>query len=89
MAALLESIEASVAIGTGLIAPGGTETFTVTGSDVNTVLSLTGMLLPTNDGFVGLNSVALPTSPGQKQASLPHHLWLQLVYSVLTVPAWT
>jgi len=65
MAALLESIEASVATGTGLIAPGGTETFTVTGSDVNTVLSLTGMLLPTNDGFVGLNSVALPTSQGQ------------------------
>jgi len=65
MAALLESIEASVATGTGLIAPGGTETFTVTTNDVNTVLSLTGMLLPTNDGFVGLNSVSLPTTQGQ------------------------
>ena len=65
MAALLESIDASVATGTGLIAPGASETFTVTSSDVNTVLSLTGMLLPTNDGFVGLNSVALPTETGQ------------------------
>ncbi len=65
MAALLESIDASVAIGTGLIAPGGTETFTVMTDDENTVLSLTGMLLPTNDGFVGLNSVALPTIKGQ------------------------
>ena len=65
MAALLESIDASVATGMGLIAPGGSETFAVSDSDSNTVLSLTGMLLPTNDGFVGLNSVALPTSKGQ------------------------
>lgn len=64
MAALLESVGASVAIGTGLIAPGATETFTINSSDTNTVLSLSGMLLPTNDGFVGLNSVALPYSMG-------------------------
>jgi len=65
MAALLESIGASVATGTDLIAPGASTTFTVSSSDVNTVVSLTGMLLPTNDGFVGLNSVSLPTAKGQ------------------------
>lgn len=64
MAALLESVGANVATGTGLIAPGATETFTINSSDTNTVLSLTGMLLPTNDGFVGLNSVALPQGMG-------------------------
>lgn len=64
MAALLESIGASVATGDGLLAPGASASFTVNSSSTNTVLSLTGMLLPTNDGFVGLNSVSLPTSMG-------------------------
>jgi len=64
MAALLESVGASVATGTGLLAPGASETFTINSSDTNTVLSLTGMLLPTNDGFVGLNAVALPNGIG-------------------------
>lgn len=64
MAALLESVGASVGIGAGLLAPGASATFTVNSSDTNTVLSMTGMLLPTNDGFAGLNSVALPTSMG-------------------------
>lgn len=62
MAALLESIGASVATGDGLLAPGASASFTVSSSDANTVLSVSGMLLPTNDGFVGLNSVALPSS---------------------------
>jgi len=65
MAELLESVGASVGIGGGLLAPGATETITVSSSDTNTVLSLASMLLPTNDGFVGLNSVALPNSMGQ------------------------
>jgi len=65
MAALLESIGASVATGAGLVAPGNSETFTVTTSDTNSVLSLTAMLLPTNDGFVGLNSISLPSTMGQ------------------------
>ncbi len=65
MAALLESIGASVATGDGLVAPGATVSFTIDSSDTNSVLSMTGMLLPTNDGFAGLNSVSLPSSPGQ------------------------
>lgn len=64
MAALLESVGASVGTGAGLLAPGATTTITVNSSDSNTVLSVAGMLLPTNDGFVGLNSVALPDSAG-------------------------
>ena len=65
MAALLESIGASVATGDGLVAPGATVSFTVNSSDTNSVLSITGMLLPTNDGFVGLNSASLPVEAGQ------------------------
>jgi hypothetical protein len=64
MAQLLNSIGASVATGDGLLAPGATGTYTINSSSANSVLSVAGMLLPTNDGFVGLNSVALPTSPG-------------------------
>ncbi len=59
MAALLESIGATVANGDGLIAPGGSATFMIE-DGAGSVLSLAGMLLPTNDGFVGLNSVHLP-----------------------------
>lgn len=64
MAELLESVGANVATGAGLLGPGASATFTINSSDVNTVLSLSSMLLPTNDGFVGLNSVALPNSIG-------------------------
>ncbi|MFT5893138.1 MAG: hypothetical protein ACI8VW_000003 [bacterium] len=66
MAALLESVGASVATGDGLLAPGATATFMLSnsGSRDNTVLSVAGMLLPTNDGFVGLNSVHLPMASG-------------------------
>jgi len=62
LAAHLESVGASVATGDGLLAPGATTTLTITdnGGEGQTVLSVAGMLLPTNDGFVGLNSVKLP-----------------------------
>lgn len=64
MAALLESVGASVATGGGLLAPGQSETLVVSTSDENTRLSLSSMLLPTNDGFLGLNSIVLPASAG-------------------------
>ena len=66
MAALLESVGASVGMSEGLLAPGATATITLSdsGHEGNTVLSLSGMLLPTNDGFVGLGSVYLPTASG-------------------------
>lgn len=64
MAALLESIGASVATGGGLLGPGQSETLVVSTSDANTRLSVSSMLLPTNDGFLGINSVALPSAAG-------------------------
>lgn len=36
----------------------------------NTRLSIVGMMLPTNDGFVGLNSWRIPTEPGTYTVSL-------------------
>jgi hypothetical protein len=61
--ATLESIGANVANGDALLAPGNSATFTIstTATPANTVLSVVGMLLPTNDGFIGLNSLPLPT----------------------------
>jgi len=51
----------------GLLGPGATtETTLDTGSaTANSVLSIVGMMLPTNDGFVGLNSFTLPTTVGE------------------------
>ena len=48
----------------GLLAPGVSTSFTLMTSDSNTHLSLTAMLLPTNDGFVGMDGLMLPTSTG-------------------------
>ncbi len=48
----------------GLLSPGQVALGTLNTSDGNTQLSLVGMMLPTNDGFVGLNSWTLPTEPG-------------------------
>ncbi|MBX2880831.1 MAG: spondin domain-containing protein [Granulosicoccus sp.] len=61
--ALLEGLGANVAAGAGLIAPGSSESFSLsnTASPDNTRLSAVSMLLPTNDGFAGLNSAMLPT----------------------------
>lgn len=59
MAELLESVGASVATGDGLLAPHASVEFTLSGNPGD-VLSAAAMLLPTNDGFAGLNSVVLP-----------------------------
>jgi len=64
MAALLDSIGATVVTGEGLLAPGGTATFTIDDSEGD-VFSMSGMLLPTNDGFAGLSAAQLPSTAGQ------------------------
>ncbi len=47
------------------LAPGATVTATFAATAAaNTNLSLVGMLLPTNDGFVGLDAMPLPTAAG-------------------------
>jgi hypothetical protein len=43
--------------GTGIIAPGSNETITVQSVNTQPRLSLVGMLVNTNDGFIGLNGV--------------------------------
>lgn len=48
----------------GLLAPGASTTATIQYSYRNRWLSLVGMLLPTNDGFVGLDSIKLTRTPG-------------------------
>ena len=47
-----------VVTGTGLLAPGTTASYVLTGGVAR--LSLVSMLIPTNDAFVGVQSVALP-----------------------------
>jgi hypothetical protein len=48
----------------GLLAPGDTVSFTLATVAERPLLSLVAMLLPTNDGFVGLDSLELPTAAG-------------------------
>ncbi|MFQ3259424.1 MAG: hypothetical protein ACI8ZA_000317 [Gammaproteobacteria bacterium] len=48
----------------GLLAPAASTTATLSTTDGNEYLSLTAMMLPTNDGFVGLNSWKIPTEAG-------------------------
>ncbi len=42
-----------------------------TDGTANTLLSVVAMLLPTNDAFAGLNSVAIPTDPGTYVFDVP------------------
>ncbi|MEJ2911146.1 spondin domain-containing protein [Pseudoalteromonas sp. C12FD-1] len=48
----------------GLLAPTASASATLMTADTNEYLSLTAMLLPTNDGFVGLDSWKIPTEAG-------------------------
>lgn len=48
----------------GLLAAGTSTTFTMNTSDANTQLSLTSMILPTNDGFTGINNLTIPQETG-------------------------
>ncbi len=46
----------------GLLGPGASTTFTLETQEANTELSLVAMILPTNDGFVGLDSLTIPVT---------------------------
>lgn len=48
----------------GLLAPSASTTYTLTNDSANTHLSLVTMVLPSNDGFVGLDSWKIPTEAG-------------------------
>lgn len=49
----------------GLLAPGASTNFQLSTTEGNDYLSVTAMILPSNDGFVGLNSLHIPTEPGR------------------------
>ena len=48
----------------GLLMPTAATTTTLSTMDGNTALSIVAMMLPTNDGFIGLNSWMIPEEPG-------------------------
>ncbi len=48
----------------GLLPPGQSTQFSLSTADSNTRLSVVAMMLPTNDGFVGLDAIAIPSEPG-------------------------
>ncbi|GLS24634.1 spondin domain-containing protein [Marinibactrum halimedae] len=48
----------------GLLAPGASVSIDSWDTGTNTELTVTAMLLPTNDGFVGLDAWTIPTEPG-------------------------
>jgi len=54
------SIVTATAVGEGLVFPGQSVEFTIEGDRWRDVFSLSAMLLPTNDTFVGLRNVRLP-----------------------------
>jgi hypothetical protein len=48
----------------GLLAPGLSTTIALSTNDGNDHLSIVAMVLPSNDGFVGLDALKIPTAPG-------------------------
>lgn len=57
----------------GLLAPGQstTQRLQAGAGTPNVLLSVVAMILPSNDGFIGLNSVTIPTAPGTYHYDLP------------------
>lgn len=54
----------------GPVGPGASVTFNISSEDSNGYLSLAAMLLPSNDGFVGLNNWKIPTAAGTYHVNL-------------------
>jgi hypothetical protein len=48
----------------GFLAPGMSTTYMLTNDSANTHLSMAAMILPSNDGFVGVDSWEIPTDAG-------------------------
>ena len=61
----------------GLLAPGASTSFDLMTQDQNDQLSVTAMLLPTNDAFMGLDSISIPDQPG-------HYVYLLNAYDAGT-----
>lgn len=65
----VEAINATVVANpaSGLLAPGQQTSATLNTDDApdNSRLSIVAMILPSNDGFMGLNAIDIPTEPGR------------------------
>ena len=65
----VEALNATIAANPagGLLAPGARTTANLNTDDApdNTRLSIVAMILPSNDGFMGLNAIEIPTEPGR------------------------
>lgn len=65
----VEAINATVVANpaSGLLAPGQRTSATLNTDDApdNSRLSIVAMILPSNDGFMGLNAIDIPTEPGR------------------------
>ncbi len=57
----------------GLLAPGASTTTSLSTATGNDYLSVVAMMLPTNDGFVAMNGVKIPTTPGTYKYELNAH----------------
>lgn len=57
----------------GLLAPGASASTSLNtdAAPDNTQLSIVAMLLPSNDGFMGLNAITVPTEPGVYRYDVP------------------
>lgn len=65
LASIISSVNGNAAeVQAELTAPGMSRSFMLSTDADNTVLSLTSMLLPTNDAFVGLDNWTIPTEAG-------------------------
>lgn len=62
----MEAVQANISANPaeGLLAPGAATSLTLETSDTNTELSVVAMVLPTNDAFIGLNSIPIPSQAG-------------------------
>lgn len=57
----------------GLLAPGASATVSLSTAKGNDYLSIVAMMLPTNDGFIALNSVQIPTKKGTYKYAVNAH----------------
>jgi Spondin_N len=75
LAADLGAINASIVENpaAGLLAPGRSTSASINtdAAPDNTQLSIVAMLLPSNDGFMGLNAIDIPTEPGTYIYNVP------------------
>ncbi|MFT4520074.1 MAG: hypothetical protein ACI9JM_002474 [Halioglobus sp.] len=75
LSAYVTAINATVAENPagGLLAPGASTSVSLNTDNApdNNALSIVAMILPSNDGFMGLNGVSIPTEPGTYTFNVP------------------